>query len=998
MPTLTIDRDTFTCNDINQTFTITLTATDSDGNTASCSSQVTIQQGTDATCDPTACNGFSISVPTTNETIAGANNGVATVIANGGSGSFTYQWVNSSNQIFSTSAAVSGLAPGAYTVTVRDAADPNNCVIVGAVNITAGPVPIDCDLTVSYPTLLNETVAGANDGAATAMGSSTAFAAFTYVWFDMGGNVIGTNAGVSGLAPGNYAVLVQAAQNIACTIRDTITIAPGPIGCNIGVNVTVVDETVVGASNGSATAQGTGASGNYTFVWVDTAGNILTTPTIASLAPGTYTVTVRDALDATCSITQQVVVSTSPPVDPCNIGLTFSNIIAESVVGANDGSAIAQGTGASGNYSYTWVNSSGVIVGVTAGMSNLPPDVYSVTVRDAVDQNCATVVTVTIEPGQPAMVCNIGLTFPTIIAESVAGANDGTATAQGSGGSGQYTYTWARSNGTLLLGNNLATRSGLAPDTYSVTVRDMQDINCVTVAQVTIGVRQPVTTTCTIGLTFPIIMAETVAGANDGTATAQGTGVASGNYQYTWVNSNGVIVATTATASNLPPDVYSVTVRDAGNVSCVTVITVTIEPGPVVSTDLVLGGRILHPNGIAAITNANVNLSGGLTTSTNTNTTGNYAFNVAQGGSYTITPFEDTNFNNGGNVDLVDVQEIQAHIVRNDPLDNHYELIAADADRNGVIESRDLSHIIRTALLNVPFPNNTSWRFIPTNFTFPAFMDFGSPVAGYPETRFVSNMQVDNLNQDFIGVKIGDVATSFATSPFRGGASSRAAFQFVVKDQQLSAGELISVPIKANQFNDLLGYQMTLATNNSLQLEKVVPGAIADITMNNFGQNEATEDISTLWVSAFSNSFGADEVLFTLQFRVHTDGQLLSEVLDITSDKISAYGLRGDFSDTSIGLVFEEADIENGVFELYQNRPNPFKTLTTVGFNLPERGQATLRIYDLSGRQVHRVENEFAKGYNEVQIQSEVLPSTGILYYELEAAGQIARRKMILIE
>ena len=191
---------------------------------------------------------------------------------------------------------------------------------------------------------------------------------------------------------------------------------------------------------------------------------------------------------------------------------------------------------------------------------------------------------------------------------------------------------------------------------------------------------------------------------------------------------------------------------------------------------------------------------------------------------------------------------------------------------------------------------------------------------------------------------------------------------------------------------------MTLATNNSLQLEKVVPGAIADITMNNFGQNEATEDISTLWVSAFSNSFGADEVLFTLQFRVHTDGQLLSEVLDITSDKISAYGLRGDFSDTSIGLVFEEADIENGVFELYQNRPNPFKTLTTVGFNLPERGQATLRIYDLSGRQVHRVENEFAKGYNEVQIQSEVLPSTGILYYELEAAGQIARRKMILIE
>ena len=358
VPVLTIDRDTFTCDDINQTFTVTLTATDSDGNTASCVSRVTIQAGTAATCDPGACNGFSISVPVTNESVAGANDGTATVTANGGSGSFTYQWVNTSNQIFSTAAAVTGLAPGTYTVTVRDATDPNNCVIVGTVTITAGSVPSNCDLTVSFPTILNETVAGANDGAVTALGGSATITAFTYVWFDMSGMVVGTNAGISGLAAGDYSVLVRDAVDISCLVRDTITIAAGVPACNISVVVTAINESTPGANDGSATAQGVGASGNYTYVWTTPGGMTLTTPTIASLIPGTYTVVVRDAIDATCVVTQQVTIAAG---SACNIGLTFTGVTTESVAGANDGSATAVGSGASGNYTYAWVNSNGIV-------------------------------------------------------------------------------------------------------------------------------------------------------------------------------------------------------------------------------------------------------------------------------------------------------------------------------------------------------------------------------------------------------------------------------------------------------------------------------------------------------------------------------------------------------------------------------------------------------------------------------------------------------------
>ena len=588
------------------------------------------------------------------------------------------------------------------------------------------------------------------------------------------------------------------------------------------------------------------------------------------------------------------------------------------------------------------------------------------------------------------------MTFSNIIGESVVGANDGSATAQGSGVSGAYTYAWVNSNG-IVVGVN-ATMINLPPDVYTVTVRDAIDQNCVTTGQVTIsGGQMP--SPCTIGLTFPIIMAETVAGANDGTSTAQGTGVASGNYQYTWVNSNGVIVATTATASNLPPDVYSVTVRDAGNVSCVTVITVTIEPGPVVSADLVLGGRILHPNGTVAITNANVNLTGGLTTSTATNATGNYAFTVTQGGTYTITPFEDDNFDGNNRVNSADLALIIRHITRDTTLTNPYQIIAADTDRNGLIDVRDITNILR-AIQGNPFPNNTSWRFIPTNHSpFPAYMRGVPYITTYPESRTVAALTTSVGGQDFFGIKIGDVAADFATSPFRSTtASSRSSssFELIIQDQLLTVGTTIEVPVRAKNFQGLLGYFASLKMEGNLKLQGVQSGKLAGISMDNFIEMEEEEMLAMFWVNTVPTNLDSEDVLFTLQFAVNEGGQNLSDIVSIDTELIPAFGIKPGAQNAEVYLSFTAAKQEG--FELYQNRPNPFTEITTVGFNLPTRGPATINVFDMSGRRIHTVNGEFPKGYSEIQLHSHTLPRNGVLYYELEAAGQIAQKKMIMID
>jgi gliding motility-associated-like protein len=106
----------------------TYTATVTDG--AGCSASVTV-----TIIEPTAITGTTTNTPAN----CAASDGTASVTASGGDGNYTYLWSNNA-----TTASISGLAPGTYTVTITDG---NGCTgtataIVGTVstaNINAGP-------------------------------------------------------------------------------------------------------------------------------------------------------------------------------------------------------------------------------------------------------------------------------------------------------------------------------------------------------------------------------------------------------------------------------------------------------------------------------------------------------------------------------------------------------------------------------------------------------------------------------------------------------------------------------------------------------------------------------------------------------------------------------------------------------------------------------------------------------------------------------------------
>jgi len=80
-----------------------------------------------------------------------------------------------------------------------------------------------------------------------------------------------------------------------------------------------------------------------------------------------------------------------------------------------------------------------------------------------------------------------------------------------------------------------------------------------------------------------------------------------------------------------------------------------------------------------------------------------------------------------------------------------------------------------------------------------------------------------------------------------------------------------------------------------------------------------------------------------------------------------------------------------------QNVPNPFDNNTTISFTLPDAGYASLKVFDYTGRLLHEFQDEFQKGYNQIELDIKDIDAQGILYYQLDTKTHSASKKMIVI-
>jgi len=106
------------------------------------------------------------------------------------------------------------------------------------------------------------------------------------------------------------------------------------------------------------------------------------------------------------------------------------------------------------------------------------------------------------------------------------------------------------------------------------------------------------------------------------------------------------------------------------------------------------------------------------------------------------------------------------------------------------------------------------------------------------------------------------------------------------------------------------------------------------------------------------------------------------------------------FHDGSVFTSINKEEILPIVFSLSQNYPNPFNPTTTISYTIPKSSHVTLKVYDLLGREIATLVDEYkiAGSYNsKFSISNSVLPS-GIYIYRLLAGRISISNKMVLLK
>ncbi|NNK53741.1 MAG: cadherin-like domain-containing protein, partial [Flavobacteriaceae bacterium] len=359
----------------------------------------------------------------------------------------------------------------------------------------------------------------------------------------------------SNLAAGVYTVGVE--DSLGNTDSISVTLEEPEA---ISIQITKINATATGGcTNGQATATPSGGVPPYSYQWSASAGN-QTTQTAINLPAGTHTVIVEDANK--CILEQGVVIDC---VDDCDAVVNIDNIVNVLCTGDATGSATVSASSIANptaSYTFSWNTvPPQVDSGATSStINNLAAGVYTVSVTIDGTQCLPVEQSVTIT--EPSNALNVTATSTD---ETGPTTGDGTATANATGGTPPYSYSWSPG------GEITQTITGLSTGVYTVTVTD--DNGCTATASTTVNPGSCRDLAANASST-PV----SCNGGSDGTATVGVTG-GLGPFSYSWSPGG----QTTQTITGIPAGVYTVTVTDEATLCTATATTTVNEPGPISS-------------------------------------------------------------------------------------------------------------------------------------------------------------------------------------------------------------------------------------------------------------------------------------------------------------------------------------------------------------------------------------------------------------------------------
>jgi hypothetical protein len=249
-----------------------------------------------------------------------------------------------------------------------------------------------------------------------------------------------------------------------------------------------------------------------------------------------------------------------------------------------------------------------------------------------------------------------------------------------------------------------------------------------------------------------------------------------------------------------------------------------------------------------------------------------------------------------------------------------------------------------------------------------------------------------------MAIKMGDVNGNAKAGLAGTAIRTTGTLNFVIEEGSVVEGQTYRMNVKSSDFANIAGYQFTMKYDNeSLVYEGVERGSL-NINESNIGTIRSGV-ITTSWNSNVGESYKSNEVLYSIVFKATRSGNI-SKMISITSDvtRAEAYDNLDQVKEVKLGVRTDNGIVETGVFELYQNEPNPFSKESVISYRLPEASAVKLTVYDVTGKVVRVYELAGQKGLNTYKITKSELNTSGVLYYQLDAADHTSTKRMIVVE
>jgi hypothetical protein len=449
----------------------------------------------------------------------GATTGMISVSIGGG-GTPPYQFSKDNGASFQSIGNFANLPAGIYPIVIRDA---NGCTSAAQVISINQPTALSFSLSqtnvITCAGDLNGIVSvNANGGAA------------PYQFSKDNGTSYQTSNTFTGLAAGNYTVLIKDANNCVSSAQTVSITEPS----RLNASLSATNATCYSATTGFITVNASGGTAPYQYkAFTGTYNQTQNQNTFTNLAAGLYNVSITDA--HSCQTTQTVTIR-----QPSVLSMVVSSGDV-SCNGASTGSITVNASGGTAPYQYSKDN--GATFQSSNAFNGLVAGTYQILFKDAND--CLTTAQ-SVVISQPAVISFS--TRKTDVSDCY-GAATGTISVS-IGGGGTPPYQSSKDNGASF--QSIGNFSNLPAGTYQIMLKD--DRGCLSSAQ-SVVIEQPAALTGSLSVTNVICN-----GQANGSLTITVSG-GTGPYQYS--KDNGATYQANQQFNGLIAGQYQLVVKDS---------------------------------------------------------------------------------------------------------------------------------------------------------------------------------------------------------------------------------------------------------------------------------------------------------------------------------------------------------------------------------------------------------------------------------------------------